>query len=186
MTDPLFFATAGDFRAWLAVHASTAAAQAVGFYKIGSGQPSMTWPESVDEALSVGWLDGVRRRIDGQSYQIRFTPHKPTSTWSAVNIARVAVLTAEGRMQPAGLKAFALRDEARSRTYAYEQGPTPELTAVEWTAFRRHAAAWAWFESQAPSYRKVVLWWIVRAKQQATRDKRLASLIAASGNGRRL
>ena len=185
-TEPLFFAGAADFRAWLALHAATSSAQLVGFHKVGSGQPSMRWAESVDEALCVGWIDGVRKRIDDARYQIRFTPRKPTSTWSAINIQRVAVLTAAGRMQPAGLQAFARRSEKKSVTYAYEQGAMPELNAAELKAFRKHRVAWVWFDAQAPSYRKLVLWWVVRAKQPATRDKRLASLIEASSNGRRL
>ena len=186
MAGPVFFATPEAFRAWLARHALTAAELVVGFHKVGSGRPSMSWPESVDEALCVGWVDGVRKRIDDHAYQIRFTPRKPSSTWSAINIERVRVLGEQGRMQPAGLAAFARRLEHKSRTYAYEQGGTVALPPDAEALFRQQKAAWAFFERQPPGYRKRLVWRILSAKQQATRDKRLAALIAASAKGERL
>ena len=185
-TAPLFFTTPQAFRAWLALHAAVASELIVGFQKRASGRPSMTWPESVDEALCVGWIDGVRTRIDEHTYKIRFSPRKPTSIWSAINIARVAELERAGRMTAAGLAAFARRREDRSRTYAYEQSRTATLEEHELAAFRRHAAAWAFFERQAPSYRRVALWNVVSAKRPETRQRRLANLIAASGKARRL
>jgi len=183
---PRFFATPQDFRAWLDEHAAAARELIVGFHKRATGRPSMTWPESVDEALCVGWIDGVRTRIDEQTYKIRFSPRQPTSIWSAINIARVAVLEREGRMTAAGRAAFARRREERSRTYAYEQSRTASLDAHELAEFRRHAPAWTFFERQAPSYRRRALWFVVSAKRAETRQRRLASLIAASAQGTRL
>ena len=124
-----FFATPAEFRAWLEKHHSSAPELWVGFYKKGSGRPSINWPEAVDEALCVGWIDGIRKSIDDESYRIRFTPRKPRSTWSAVNLARVEALTREGRMRPAGLKAFEKRTEAKTGIYAYEQRKAAELGA---------------------------------------------------------
>jgi uncharacterized protein YdeI (YjbR/CyaY-like superfamily) len=176
-TAPRFFATPSEFGAWLAEHGGTATELVVGFHKVGTGTPSMTWPESVDEALCHGWIDAIRKRIDDTAYQIRFTPRKKTSIWSAVNVARVQVLTEEGRMTAAGLAAFAHRTERRSRIYAYEQGSVATLTAQEKAAFRKRKKAWAWFEALAPSYRKRMLHWVTTARQPATRARRLAQLI---------
>ena len=183
---PTFFATSADFRAWLKKHAATSTELIVGFHKKGTGTPSIIWQESVDEALCVGWIDGVRKRIDDDTYQIRFTPRKPTSIWSAINIARIADLTSQGRMQPAGLAAFALRSEAKSSIYAYEQRDSAALTPDFEARFRKHKNAWAFFEAQPPGYRKQMIWRIVSAKQEATREKRLLKLVEASNEGRRL
>jgi uncharacterized protein YdeI (YjbR/CyaY-like superfamily) len=182
---PKFFRTPSDFRAWFEANHATAGELLVGFHRKGSGKPSITWPESVDEALCVGWIDGIRRRVDEASYSIRFTPRRGSSIWSAINIARVAVLTAEGRMRPAGLAAFARRTENKSGIYSYEQRPQ-ELVEPYRTQLRRNKAAWAFFEAQPPSYRKLVTWFIVSAKQEVTRQKRLAKLIDASAKGKRL
>jgi uncharacterized protein YdeI (YjbR/CyaY-like superfamily) len=183
---PLFFSTPAHFSTWLKHNADTATELIVGFHKVGTGIPSMTWPQSVDEALCFGWIDAVRKRIDEERYQIRFTRRKPGSTWSAINIERVAVLTAEGRMQPAGLAAFALRSEARSRTYAYEQRDMAALAPADEKIFCKNKVAWAFFEAQSPSYRHRMIWGIVSAKQAATRQRRLQLLIEASQNGERL
>ena len=183
---PHFFATPAEFCAWLEHHASTATELVVGFHKVGTGVPTMSWPQSVDEALCFGWIDGVRKRIDERRYQIRFTPRKPGSIWSAINIDRVAVLSAEGRMQKAGLAAFARRSEARSRTYAYEQPGMATFDPVDQKTFRRNETAWAFFEAQSPSYRQRVIWNVVSAKQAATRERRLQQLIDASQRGERL
>ena len=183
--EPTFFAAPEEMRAWLAQHHATARELLVGFHKVGTGQPSVTWPQSVDEALCFGWIDGVRRRVDEAGYTVRFTPRRPGSVWSAVNIGRVAVLQAEGRMQPAGLAAFGRRRQDRSAIYAYENGPAelpPELLAT----LRANPAARAFFEAQPPGYRRTAVWRIVRAKQAATQSKRLEKLIAASAEGRRL
>ena len=182
---PSFFADAASFRRWLVTHSSTSKELLVGFFTIASGKKCITWPEAVDEALCVGWIDGVRRNLDSESYQIRFTPRKPTSRWSAVNIRRVAILRQEGRMSPAGLAAFAHRTEARSRTASYEQIGMPALDAKAEAAFKRNRKAWEFFQNQAPSYRKKALWIVVSAKQEATRQRRLEGLISASAQGQR-
>lgn len=183
---PRFFATPHDFRAWLQAHASTAEELLVGFHKVATGRPCMTWSESVDEALCFGWIDGVRRRIDDDAYSIRFTPRKPSSNWSAVNIAKFERLRAEGRVTPAGERAFAHRTDARSAIYAYEQPSTAELSPGELRAFKRHEPAWRYFEATPPGYRKVVLHWITTAKRAETRAARLAKLIDACAAGQRL
>lgn len=157
----------------------------MGFYKKGSSRPSITWPESVDEALCVGWIDGIRKSIDGESYQIRFTPRRRGSIWSAVNIGRVAALTKGKRMRPAGLKAFAARKENKVGIYAYEQR-TAELAEPYRAQFQQNQVAWDFFQAQPPSYRKTMSWWIVNAKQETTRQSRLRQLIAESAAGRRL
>lgn len=158
----------------------------VGYYRKDSGRASITWPESVDEALCFGWIDGIRKSIDEESYMIRFTPRKPTSNWSEVNIKRVAVLTREGRMQSAGREAFRNRAEAKSGIYAYEQRKTGTLDPEFEAQFRAHAVAWKFFEAQPPSYRKTMIWWVVSAKREETRRKRLARLIEDSRKGRRV
>jgi len=180
-----FFANPAQFRRWLQRNHASAKELWVGYYRKHTGRPSMTWPESVDEALCVGWIDGIRKRIDQDRYTIRFTPRRKGSIWSTINIRRVGVLTNEKRMQPAGLKAFALRKENKSGTYAYEQR-SPELPQAYAAELRRDPAAWKHFSAQPPSYRKMVMWWIVSAKQEETRRKRLAKLITASAKGARL
>ena len=185
-TMPTFFATAKDFRAWLAAHSSQADELLVGFYKVGSGQPSMSWPQSVDEALCFGWIDGVRKRIDEEAYQIRFTPRRPGSIWSAININKVAELKNAGRMQAAGLQAYAHRVERKSRVYAYEQADAPGLAAEDIKTFRKNKTAWAYFEKQAPSYKRVMVYWVTSAKQTATRERRLAKLIETCAAGVRM
>ena len=182
---PTFFKTPADFRKWLDKHHADTSELWVGFHKKDSGKPSITWPESVDEALSYGWIDGVRKRVDESSYKIRFSPRRQRSIWSAVNIKRVAELTREGRMQPAGEKAFAARLENKSGIYAYEQRQ-PELPETYLRQLQKNKAAAKFFESQPPSYRKVIMWWIVSAKQEETRQKRLRRLIMASAQGQRL
>jgi uncharacterized protein YdeI (YjbR/CyaY-like superfamily) len=182
---PRFFRTPSSFRTWLAKNHATSAELLVGFHKKGSGTPSMTWPESVDEALCFGWIDGVRKRIDDVSYTIRFSPRRKTSIWSAINIKRATELEAEGRMKPAGLAAFARRREYRSGIYSYEQRPA-ELPDPYAKILKKDKAARTFLDAQPPSYRKLVSWWIVSAKQEDTRLKRLDRLIAASAAGKRL
>ena len=157
----------------------------VGFHKRGSGHPSMTWPESVDQALCFGWIDGVRRRVDDVSYSIRFTHRRPGSNWSNVNIKRVAELRKLGLMKPAGLKAFSLRSEARSGVYSYEKRYDVVLESHHEERLRANAAAWAYFQKLAPSYRYLSLFHVVSAKQEATRLRRLYRLIEAWTEGRR-
>ena len=182
----VFFATPAKFREWLRENHHDARELWVGFHKKASRRPSITWPESVDEALCVGWIDGVRKSIDADSYKIRFTPRKPTSTWSAVNIARVGELTRLGRVQPAGSDAFARRREEKSGTYAYENRKTARLTTTDADRFRATSEAWEFFAAQPPSYRRVMAWWVISAKRRETRERRLARLIAESAARRRM
>ena len=183
---PTFFADAGAFRAWLDLHAASATELLVGFHKVGSDQPCMSWSASVDEALCFGWIDGRRKRIDDDTYSIRFTPRKASSIWSVVNIAKMDKLRAEGKMRPAGEAAFALRSEAKSGIYAHERSELPELPDAERERFQREAAAWNYFQAAPPGYRKVVLLWVMNAKREETRAKRLAQLIQACAAGKRL
>ena len=183
---PIFFATPDDLRRWFAENHATARELHVGYHKKAVGEPSITWPESVDEALCVGWIDGVRRRLDDRRYTVRFTPRKTTSIWSAVNIARVAALTAENRMQPAGLAAFAARQESRSAVYSYEQAHHAGLDPEQEALFKKDPAAWEFFQKQPPGYRKLAIYRVTSAKQATTRLKRLKRLIAESAQGRRL
>jgi len=184
LTTPTFFATPADWRAWLEKHHATAAEISVGFWKRDTGKPSITWPQSVDEALCFGWIDGVRHRIDDQAYRIRFTPRKPGGTWSQVNIKRFAELKAEGRVTPAGQAAYDIGKD-RTRVYSYER-PAAEFTPEETARFQANAAAWAWFRACPPSYRKVSIHRVVSAKGATTRAKRLDFLIDASAQGLRL
>ena len=183
---PIFFKTASEFNAWLEKHGGTEPEVIVGYYKRDSGRPSMTWPESVDEALCFGWIDGVRKNVDEHSYQIRFTPRKPSSTWSAINIEKVRVLQSQGRMREPGLKAFSNRLEAKSKIYSYEQADTATLESTEEALFRQNKKAWKFFEAQPLGYRHLVIWRIISAKRPGTRQARLAKLIEASENGKRL
>jgi uncharacterized protein YdeI (YjbR/CyaY-like superfamily) len=186
MVSPRFFVTSTAFRAWLAAHAGTSQELVVGYHKVGSGKPSMTWPESVDEALCFGWIDGVRKGIDDNTYQIRFTPRKVGSIWSAVNIAKVETLSAAGRMTPAGEAAFGQRTVAKSIVYAYEQPQTAELSDEQLREFKRNRKAWKYFEAAPPGYRKVLLHWVTSAKRPDTRASRLATLVDACAAGKRL
>ncbi len=183
--DIRFFTRPAELRAWLEQHHATVDQLWVGFYKKGSGRPSLTWPESVDEALCFGWIDGLRKSIDEVSYRIRFTPRRPGSIWSTVNIRRAQELIEAGRMRPAGLEAFAKRREDRARRYSFEQGEVALGEAFE-AEFRANAKAWAFFEAQPPSYRKTTTWWVVSAKREETRRRRLATLIRDSAAGERI
>ena len=180
--EPVFFATPAEFRAWLEAHHASETELLVGFHKKGTGMPSITWPESVDEALCFGWIDGVRRSLGAESYTIRFTPRKARSVWSNVNIRRAGELIAEGRMTPAGLRAFEARTGERSGVYSFEQEDqakvvlTPEMEA----RFRADAVAWEYFQSRPPWYRRTATWWVISAKKEETREKRIATLIADS------
>ena len=182
---PAFFKTQSDFRRWFEKHHDTSKELLVGLYKKGSGRPSITWPESVDEALCFGWIDGIRRSIDDISYTIRFTPRKPISIWSAVNIKRAQELIDQGLMKPTGLKAFEARREYKSGIYSYEQR-TEKLPDPYARRFKKNKAAWAFFEAQPPGYGKMVGWWIVSAKKEETRLKRLDKLIEESAREQRI
>jgi uncharacterized protein YdeI (YjbR/CyaY-like superfamily) len=182
--EPTFFATPADFRAWLQEHHETETELLVGFYKKGSGRPSITWPESVDQALCFGWIDGVRRRIDDESYSIRFTPRKARSTWSAVNVKRLGELTADGLMQPAGMAAFERRSDDRTGIYSHERREAAAFDSEQERAFKADEGAWAWFQGQPPSYRRAATHWVISAKKAETRERRFRRLIEDSAAGR--
>jgi uncharacterized protein YdeI (YjbR/CyaY-like superfamily) len=184
--NPSFFARPEDFRAWLDAHHETAQELWVGLHKKGSGRPSITWPEAVDEALCFGWIDGIRKSVDDDAYAIRFTPRKRTSTWSAVNVERVAELRSEGRMRPAGVAAFEARKEAKTGVYSYEQRHAAKLDPAAERELRANETAWAFFEAQPPSYRRTAVWWVVSAKKEETRRRRLATLVEHSAQGERI
>jgi uncharacterized protein YdeI (YjbR/CyaY-like superfamily) len=181
---PRFFSTPSAFRAWLQKNHDGATELWVGFHKKGSGTPSITWPQAVDQALCFGWIDGVRRGIDESSYAIRFTPRTSRSTWSAVNIRRAQELQRDGLMHPGGLAAFQRRTDDRSAIYSYEQRRDAELGIDYERRFRANEEAWRFFESQAPWYRRTATYWVVSAKKEETRLRRLATLISDSHEGR--
>ena len=183
--NPTFFKSPSEFRRWLEGHHATAQELWVGFYKKASGRPSISWPESVDEALCFGWIDGVRKSVDDESYAIRFTPRKPRSVWSAVNIRRAVELERLGRMRPAGRKAFEARVENRSGIYSYEQR-SAELDGPYGERLRQNEEAWRFFQAQPASYRKAANWWVLSAKKEETRVRRLEKLIEDSAAGRRI
>jgi len=182
---PRFFATPAAFRKWLAANHAKSKELWVGYYKKNSGKPSIDWPQSVDEALCFGWIDGIRKTIDEESYKIRFTPRKPGSIWSAVNVRNVERLIKEKRMRAAGLKAYEAKKEYRSGIYAYEQRPA-ELVEPYASKLKRHKKAWEFFQAQPPYYRKLMTWRIISAKQEETRIKRLEELIEVSAKGKRM
>lgn len=185
MSAPQFFATGGEFRAWLAEHHASAPELLVGFWKVGSGIPSMSWSDSVDAALCFGWIDGVRRRRDDASYTIRFTPRRPGSIWSAVNVAKVDTLTAAGLMEPAGEAAFAARRDDRTAVYSHEQGEEVlTFTREEQDRLQAVPGAWEYLEVQPGTYRRAVVHWLHSAARAETRERRLEQLIAESTEGR--
>lgn len=181
-TKPIFFATTRELRAWFDAHHTTADELIAGYHKKHTGRPSITWSESVDEALCVGWIDGIRRSLGDASYQIRFTPRKLRSIWSAINIAKAEALVKEKRMRPMGHKAFAAREENRSGIYAYEQRPA-ELPEPYASRFKKNKAAWKFFQSTTPGYRRLMTWRIVSAKREETRLQRLAQLMELCTGG---
>jgi uncharacterized protein YdeI (YjbR/CyaY-like superfamily) len=185
VTKATFFASPAHFRRWLQKHHATAKELLVGFHKKDSGTPSITWPESVDEALCFGWIDGVRKRLDETRYTIRFSPRRARSNWSLINVRRVRELIAQKRMAPAGLAAFAAREAKKTGLYSYENRPA-ELDEAFAKVFRRNKAAWAFFQAQPPGYRKLANWYVASAKKEETQKKRLARLIADSAAGKRI
>ncbi len=174
-----YFASAAGFGRWLEKHHSAKTELWVGFHKKHTARPSLTWAESVDEALCRGWIDGIRKRVDELRYTIRFTPRRPGSIWSAINIRRAEELIGAGRMRPRGLEAFRARREDRARVYSYEQGG-PKLSAAHERRFRANAKAWKFFRTRSDAYRRTASWWIVSAKREETQGKRLEVLIACS------
>ena len=179
---PSFFSNPSEFRNWLQKNHSKETELLVGFYKVGSGKPNMSWSEAVDQALCFGWIDGVRRSIDNDSYCIRFTPRKPSSIWSAVNIKKITELTQKGLMHEAGLAAFNKRTDSKSNLYSFEKSEVLFLPKYE-KVFKKNKKAWKYFDALAPSYRKTSIHWVMSAKQTATQLKRLNQLIAESEAG---
>lgn len=179
---PIFFESAAEFRRWLEENHKTASEVLVGYYKVKSGKKSMNWSESVDQAICFGWIDGIRKSIDEERYTIRFTPRRRDSNWSAVNIRKVDQLTKLGLMRPSGLAAFQIRKESRSEIYSFER-KAPSLSEEFEKQFRANKKAWAFFETLAPSYQKAAINWVMSAKQEVTRERRLAELMADSESG---
>lgn len=177
--EPTFFATQNDFRKWLKKNHTKGTELLVGFYKVSSGKPSITWPQSVDEALCFGWIDGVRKNVDEESYCIRFTPRKPGSIWSAINIRKIEELTAQGLMQPAGLEAYSKRKESKSKIYSYEKEPVVLSKQYE-KIFKTNKKGWKFFNTQPAWYQRVAIHRIMTAKQETTQLKRLEQLIKDS------
>jgi uncharacterized protein YdeI (YjbR/CyaY-like superfamily) len=183
---PVFFATGAELRAWFERHHSDEPELLVGYWKKGSGRTGITHAQAIEQALCFGWIDSVGRRIDDQRYQVRFTPRRTGSVWSAVNIATVARLTEQGLMHPAGTRAFVQRRPDRVATYSYEQPADAVLDPAQEERLKADPAAWDWFCGQAPSYRRAAVHWVVSAKREDTRERRLAQLISDSAAGRRV
>ncbi len=182
--DPIFFETPKRLRDWLDEHHASADEVYVGAWNKSTGKPSLTWPQIVEEALCVGWIDGIRRSLPGGGWSIRLTQRRKGSNWSDVNIANVARLSEEGRMRPAGLAAFERRTPERSAIYSYQRRHEARLSSEEAAQFQGNAAAWTWFGARPASYRTAATWWVVSAKRPETRERRLASLIDESEAGR--
>ena len=182
----IYFRSPAEFRAWLVKHHATEPELLVGFHKTATGKPSLTWSQSVDQAICFGWIDGVRRRVDEDQYTIRFTPRKPRSNWSRINITKVEELRKAGLMTPAGEQAYAAREEKRSGVYSFEQERPQELSRGYQKRFRANRKAWEYYQAQAPYYRRTIAFWVMSAKKEETREKRLATLIADSARGRRV
>lgn len=183
---PRFFRTPADFRRWLEKNHEKAEELWVGFHKKVTGKPSLTWPGSVDEALCFGWIDGIRKSLNAESYVIRFTPRRPGSIWSAVNLRKAEQLIASNRMGPAGLRAHSGRDPKRAQLYSFEQRKTDKLGPDEEKQLRKNPRAWKFFAAQPPGYRHTAVFWIHSAKQEETRARRLKTLIEDSSAGLRI
>lgn len=181
-----YFDSPAAFRRWLEQHHATATELLVGYHKAHTGRPSMTWPESVDEALCFGWIDGIRRRVDEDRYTIRFTPRKASSNWSLVNIRRATALIEEGRMHASGRRVFDARRADREGVYSFEQRAAAQFSAAESRRFRRHRDAWRFFTAQPPGYQRTATYWVTSARRPETRSRRLDTLIADSASGQRL
>jgi uncharacterized protein YdeI (YjbR/CyaY-like superfamily) len=180
-----YFRTASDFRRWLAVHHATARELLVGFYKKASGRPGISYKDAVDEALCFGWIDGIKKRVDDHRYTHRFTPRKAGSIWSLINTNRVKELIALGRMAKPGLEVFARRDPKKTGIYSFERQASTFDAGLE-RAFKKSAAAWSFFRAQPPGYQRLMTFYVMSAKQQATRERRLAVLVKSSAEGKRI
>lgn len=185
-TNIKFFKTPADLRTWFEKNYKTAKEQWIGYYKTASGKQSITWPESVDQALCFGWIDGVRKSLGDESYTIRFTPRNPASVWSEININKVAGLKKRGLMTKEGLELFEKRNAKKSKQYSFEQRKNPKLPASFIKQFKANHRAWRFFSSQAPWYQRTSTWWVISAKQEETRLKRLGQLIRDSEKEQRI
>jgi uncharacterized protein YdeI (YjbR/CyaY-like superfamily) len=184
VSDPIYFSSPAEFRAWLEEHHETETEVWVGMWKKATGRQGLNWAQAVEEALCYGWIDGIAKRVDAERHKQRFTPRKPTSNWSAINIANVERLRAEGRMRPAGEAAFARRRDDRSAVYSHEQRKNPEFEPGALAQIEADEAAWAYWSARPPSYRRQATWWVISAKRPETRARRLATLIADCAAGR--
>lgn len=180
---PKFFKNETEFRKWLEKNHDTQQELFVGYYKKATGKPTITWSESVDQALCFGWIDGIRQKYNDESYTIRFTPRKPKSTWSAVNVRKVEELKKKGLMRPEGIAAYERKEESNSSIYSFEQKKENiKLPAAYIKDFKKNKKAWKFFNNSAPSYQRAAIWWVISAKQETTRQRRLTSLIEDSEN----
>lgn len=186
MPEPIFFASPAELAEWFRANHETAAELFLGIHKKHTGRPTVPWSLAVDEALCVGWIDGVTRALDEDRYVIRFTPRKPGSTWSKVNVRKMEALIAAGRVLPAGMAAWEKRTDARTGTYAFENADAAVLPPEAERAFRKKRKAWSWWEAQPAGYRRLAAWWIVSAKREETRARRLEQLIEHSARGERM
>lgn len=181
---PIFFTKPAELRAWLAANHATKTELFAGFWKRATGKPSLTWSEAVDQALCFGWIDGRLTSLGKEAHTIRFTPRRTTSNWSAINVRKVATLTKAGKMRPAGLRAFAARKPERTAIYSFERSVPAALTPADEKRLRANKAAAAYFDARPPWYRRAALHWVVSAKREETRQRRLAQLILDSAAGR--
>jgi uncharacterized protein YdeI (YjbR/CyaY-like superfamily) len=181
--DPIYFETPEELRDWFDANHETAAELWIGHWKKATGRPSLSWSETVDEALCVGWIDGVRHSVDEERFTQRFTPRRPGSNWSLINVAKVAELTKQGRMRPAGLAAFEARRADRTGVYSFESGD-PAFSPEQERRFQANKKAWEWFQAKPKSYRRPATWWVISAKREDTRERRLEALIEDSAAGR--
>jgi uncharacterized protein YdeI (YjbR/CyaY-like superfamily) len=182
--DVIFFASPDELRDWFDAHHEVADELWLGYHRKATGKPTVTWPQAVDEALCVGWIDGVRYRLDGERHAQRFTPRRKGSIWSAINTKRAAELIREGRMRPAGLKAFEARSPEKTAVYSYER-ESAAFSEDQRRRFEADAVAWAFFQAQAPSWRRAITHWVSSAKRDETRERRFARLLEDSRAGRR-
>ncbi len=184
--DAAFFDGPAELRAWFEQHHETAPELFVGYWKKSSGQIGVTHPQAIEQALCFGWIDSVGRSIDDKRYQVRFTPRRKGSVWSAINVAKIAELTEAGLMHPAGTRAFEMRKPDRVAVYSYEQPADAVLDDAQTALFQADETAWAWFSAQSPSYRRSAIHWVVSAKRADTRERRLAQLVTDSAAGRKV
>jgi uncharacterized protein YdeI (YjbR/CyaY-like superfamily) len=184
--DAQFFTTADELRAWFEQHHETAPELFVGYWKKGTGGTGVSHPEAIEQALCFGWIDSIARRLDDRRYQVRFTPRRKGSVWSAVNVAKIAELTGLGLMHPAGLRAFELRKPDQVGVYSYEQPEAVQFDDRQTGLIQANPAAWEWFSRQTPAYRRSATHWVITAKRPETRERRLSQLIADSAAGRKV